>query len=104
MAHLDGLVVLVSLDFLSELFDDDVVGVDFKMFLSGHVTNNFINFHEIKFCESFEKFIQQVKKYIEGLTSYFYSPHGGGILESLSLHNTLHVGGPTVLAGNDIAW
>ena len=31
-------------------------------------------------------------------------PHGGGILEGLGLHDSLHVGGPTVLRGDDAAW
>merc|ERR1719336_2788690 len=29
--------------------------------------------------------------------------HGGGVTESLSLHDPLHVGGPAVLGGDDAA-
>lgn len=58
---LDGFVVLVSLDLLSELLDDNVVGVDFQVLLGSHVT------------------------------------HGGGVLEGLGLHDSLHVGGPAIL-------
>ena len=36
--YLDGFVVLVSLDLLSELLDDNVVGVDFQVLLGSHVT------------------------------------------------------------------
>ena len=34
----------------------------------------------------------------------FYLPHGRGVLEGLGLHDTLHVGGPAVLGGDDAAW
>jgi hypothetical protein len=62
---LDGFVVLVSLCFDAQGFDDGMVGVDFQVLLGGHVT------------------------------------HGGGIPQSLSLHDTLHVGCPAALGGDD---
>merc|ERR1719411_1774914 len=30
--------------------------------------------------------------------------HGGGVTKSLSLHDPLHVGGPTILRGDNTAW
>jgi hypothetical protein len=80
----DSLVSLVLGDSLLELLDDRVVGVELHSLLGSHVRGHFTS--------AFEHLAQ------EGMLLT------GRVSKSLGLHDSLHVGRPTELSGDEDTW